>query len=289
MMVSSPGHPGRSNEDFVGAVPGAVVLLDGAGIVGSEAICHHGVAWYSHTLGATLLDRLSRHASIDLAGALADSIDQVANRHRGTCDIANPSSPQSTVAIVRVDGDRAEHLVLADSFVVLDSPGAEPQVVTDVREVNVRRECTSQLRGLPYDSPEHVRATESAIEALRARRNQPGGYWIAKDDPQAAVQAVTGCVTLDGLAGIALLSNGASRAATTYGLANWHNVLKLMRTNGPAEILRQVRAAELAVHGTESIPELSQPDDATAAYWELEGSERGRDPSGQFQNGSAVP
>lgn len=47
MMASNPGHVGQPNEDFVGAVPGAVVLLDGAGIPGTDSICRHGVAWYS--------------------------------------------------------------------------------------------------------------------------------------------------------------------------------------------------------------------------------------------------
>ena len=53
-MATSPSHVGRPNEDFIGAAPGIVVLLDGAGIPGTEEICRHGVAWYSHTLGTTL-------------------------------------------------------------------------------------------------------------------------------------------------------------------------------------------------------------------------------------------
>lgn len=58
MMATSAGHAGRSNEDFVGAVPAAAVLLDGAGIPGAESICHHGVAWYTHRLGGALLGLL---------------------------------------------------------------------------------------------------------------------------------------------------------------------------------------------------------------------------------------
>lgn len=218
VMASTPGHIGRPNEDFVGAVPGAVVLLDGAGIPGTETICQHGVAWYSHTLGAMILQRLSRDAGMDPAAALADSIEQVAGFHSHTCDIANPSSPLSTVAIIRFREDRADYLVLADAFVVLDSPGSV-QVVTDSREISVRSECTSVLRGLSPGTPEHTRAQLSARDALRARRNQPGGYWIAKDDPHAATQAVSGSVPDGRLHGAALLSNGASRVVDPYRLA----------------------------------------------------------------------
>ncbi|MPZ95583.1 MAG: hypothetical protein GEU96_11910 [Propionibacteriales bacterium] len=266
VLASSPGHVGQPNEDFVGAVPGAVVLLDGAGIPGTDSICRHGVAWYSHTLGATLLGRLSREPGTDLVAALADSIGQVSGQHRHTCDIANPSSPQSTVAIIRFDEDRVDFLVLADVFVVLDSSESGPQVVTDSREVSVRSECSSVLRGLPTGTPEYERVKLSVIDALRARRNQSGGYWIAKDDPLAAIQAVTGSVPLGQLNGAALLSNGASRVVDPYHLVEWPAVLDLMRTKGPDEILRRVRVAETEATG--SIPDIRLPDDATVAYCE---------------------
>ena len=205
-MATSPGH-GRPNEDFVGAVPGAVVLLDGAGIPGTEAICRHGVAWYSHTLGGSLLGWLSRAPGTDLVACLAEAISHVADLHRDTCDLANPSSPQATVAITRLHAGRLDHLVLADAFVVLDSVSG-PQVVTDPREVDVRNECVSALRGLSPDSPEYERALPAVIGAIRDRRNEHDGYWIAKDDPHAASEAVTGSTPLASLAGAAVLSNG---------------------------------------------------------------------------------
>lgn len=78
-MVTSAGAPGRTNEDFVGAVPGAVVLLDGAGIPDTESICHHGVAWYTHRLGGYVLGRLSCSPARSLVSALGDAIDQLAS------------------------------------------------------------------------------------------------------------------------------------------------------------------------------------------------------------------
>jgi hypothetical protein len=49
-MATGAGRAGQPNEDFAGAVPGAV-LLDGAGIPATESICSRGVAWYTHRLG----------------------------------------------------------------------------------------------------------------------------------------------------------------------------------------------------------------------------------------------
>lgn len=259
-MASSPGHAGRPNEDFVGAVPGAVVLLDGAGIPGTGSICRHGVVWYAHTLGATILGRLSRDPGTDLAAALADSIEYVAGQHRHTCDLSDPSSPQATVAIVRLGSEHLDYMLLADTFVVVDSSESGPQVLTDPREVDVRNECTAALQGLAPGTPEYERELPSVIDAFRARRNQPGGYWIAKDDPLAATEAVTGSVPLERLDGVALLSNGASRIVDPYRLAEWPAVLDLIHTKGPDEILRQVREAEREAN--------REPDDATVAYCE---------------------
>lgn len=264
-LATSSGHPGRRNEDFVGAVPGAVVLLDGAGIPGTESICRHGVAWYAHTLGSTLLGRLSHHPEADLVETLADAIDHVAGLHRHSCDLADPSSPQATVAIVRYGEARVDHLVLADVFVVLDEAGAGPEVVTDPREVDLRAWSTVPLRGLLPGTPAYERALPAVVQSLRLRRNQPGGYWIAKDDPAAAAEAVVGSVDLRDLRGVAVLSNGAARAVDPYSLATWPELLTVLRTHGPEEALRRLRAAE-----TEPLRGGATPDDASVAFCETE-------------------
>jgi len=262
-MATSAGSAGQPNQDFVGAVPGAVVLLDGAGIPGTESICSHGVAWYTHRLGGALLGRLSREDGRDLAGILATAIDEIADDHRGTCDITHPSSPQATVLIVRTHQGRLDHLLLADSFLVLADVGGDPEVITDEREVTARRLCTAPLSGVPMGTPEYDRVRDSCIEAIWARRNQPGGYWIAKDDPHAAAEAVTGSRSLQDLASATLLSNGAGRIVSPYGLTDWPGVLQLLGSGGPADVIRRVRRAET---GRSADPDAPVPDDATVAH-----------------------
>jgi hypothetical protein len=259
-LATSAGKAGRPNEDFVGAVPGAAVLLDGAGIPGTESICSHGVAWYTHRLGGALLGRLSRDDGQDLAAILGAAIGEIAADHRATCDITDPGSPQATVAIVRAYRGRLDYLLLADSFLVLDQIRGGPQVVTDEREVTARRICSAPLHGVPAGTPEYDRIRASCVEAMRVRRNQPGGYWIAKDDPHAAREAVTGSRPLAELGSVALLSNGASRIVSPYGLTDWPGVLDLLGADGPAEIVRRVRQAEARA------ADAPVPDDATVAH-----------------------
>ncbi|MEU4397556.1 hypothetical protein [Micromonospora orduensis] len=259
-LATSAGQVGRPNEDFVGAVPGAVVLLDGAGIPGAEALCSHGVVWYTRRLGGTLLGHLSRDDGRDLAAILATALGEVAAEHAHTCDIADPASPQATVALVRAHRGRLDHLVLADSFLVLDRARAGPLVITDEREVVARRHCAAPLEGVAPGTPEYDRVRASCVTALRARRNRPGGYWIAKDDPRAAREAVTGSSSLGDLNGVALVSNGASRIVDPYGLTDWPGVLELLRAGGPAGVIARVRQAEAQA------PDARVPDDATVAH-----------------------
>ena len=266
-VASSPATAGRLNEDFVGVAGDAIVLLDGAGIRGAESICRHGVFWYTRQLGGAILRRLSDGSDRTLTDIVAEAIDEVSGKHRHTCDIANPSSPQATVAALRIGGGRLDYLVLADCYLVMDRHGGEPQVLTDEREVAVRRAHATILDGVTKDSPEYSLALDSYIEALRTRRNQQGGYWIAKDDPRASFEALSGNLPTAGLRGAALLSNGASRFVDPYGLAGWPETLALLRSaDGPRQLIRRLRAAE--VDGPSGSPARSDnpPDDASAAY-----------------------
>jgi Protein phosphatase 2C len=267
-MATSAGKAGQPNEDFVGAVPGAAVLLDGAGIAGTESICSHGVAWYTRRLGSALLGSLSRDDGHDLAAILASALAEIAADHHITCDIANPSSPQATVLIVREHERRLDYLLLADSYLVLDQVRGVPQVITDEREVTTRRMCLAPLDGVARQTPQYGRIRDSCIEELRARRNQPGGYWIAKDDPHAAEEAVAGSRPLRDLDSVALLSNGASRIVSPYGVTDWPGVLELLSASGPAEIIRRVRYVEAC---SPEGPTASPADDATVAHWRLPG------------------
>ncbi|UWE10075.1 integrase [Actinacidiphila bryophytorum] len=253
-MASAAKQPGRRNEDFTGATPAAAVLVDGAGIPDSEHTCSHGVAWYADQLGGCLLGLLALAPDRDLTSLLAAAITQVTGLHRDTCAVTDPISPSATVAVLRIAGGVADYLVLGDCVALLDRVGAPPLAVRDLREVVVSGSYEPALRAAGQDTAERARV----LGELRSRRNRPGGFWVAKDDPRAADEAVTGSLPLSELAGAALLSNGASRIEDRFRLAGWPEVLALLAAHGPGEVIDRVRGAE-AVH---SVP----PDDATVAY-----------------------
>lgn len=253
-LVSAAASTGRLNEDFIGAVPTAAVLIDGAGIPGAEPICRHGVAWYAGRLGGYLLSLVSLRHRRSLPTLLAEAITQVTDDHRDTCDVADPISPSAAVTILRLSDGRAEHLVLGDAVLVLDRTGAAPLVVSDPRELIISRSYLPALEAAGAGSDEYARI----LRDLRANRNRPGGFWVAKDDPRAADEAITGSCPLSELSGAALLSNGASRITDRFGLADWSEVMAVLASSGPADIIDRVRQAELR-HAVSA-------DDASIAY-----------------------
>ena len=170
VTMATAARPGRANEDFVGGIPNAVVLVDGAGIPGGKATCRHGVAWYAARLGGALLSRLARAEGRDLRSVLADAIEQVTDEHSDRCDVTNPISPSAAVAIVRVADGVVDHLVLGDAVVLLDPTPGPPVVLEDRREVVISASYRSALE-------EAVSAEERdrVLGELRAPVPSPGG------------------------------------------------------------------------------------------------------------------
>ncbi|WBC05675.1 hypothetical protein [Micromonospora sp. WMMA1976] len=238
-MATDAGHPGRANEDFAGAVRCGMVLVDGAGgIAGAGEVCHHGIAWYATRLGGALLGALAQGRS--LRDVLAEGIERVTDAHRDTCDVAHPISPFAAVAMLRFSGDIVEHLVLGDAVAVVGRAAGDPVVAHDPREVVIARSFEERLKDVPEGGDEYRRL----LLDLRSRRNSPGGFWVAKDDPTVVAEAVTGECPAGEAGTAALLSNGASRLVDTFGLSDWAGLLRLLETDGPADVIRRVREAE---------------------------------------------
>ena len=265
-LATDPAKPDQPNEDFAAASPDALVLLDGAGTPpGSGSGCAHGVAWFTRTLGASLLARITGNDTA-LTGALGQAIDHVRSLHADTCDLDHPGSPSATVIALRIRDGRLSYLVLADSVLVLDRLGEGPQVITDDREAQVGRELRKPMDALPTNTPEHDDARRTYMEALRASRNRSGGFWVAAVDPAAAGQALTGSVPVDALASVAALSDGASRLADRFAVLSWPELLKLLGDSGPAGVIARTREAENADPDGQRWPRGKSHDDATAAY-----------------------
>jgi hypothetical protein len=234
--------PGVLNEDYVAAGPDWAVVLDGATApAGVDSGCVHDVAWLVHRLAAALSVRLAGEPGGSLSDVLAGAIKQVCAAHADTCDLANPDSPSSTVAMARWGRGRLECLVLADSPIAVRLRDGSVGVVEDDRIMQLPG-------GPPY-----------TLELVRAQRNRPGGFWVASTSQAAAYEAVTATFPEEEVDAVALLTDGVTRLIDRYR-RTWRDVMEELRTGGPDHVIDLVRAAERA----EPAGRGKAHDDATA-------------------------
>lgn len=250
IQVASSPSPARVdpsvNEDLVVTGPDFVVLLDGATApAGLDSGCRHTVSWLVGQLGGQLAVPLLARSTAPLADLLAGAIVAVGKQHVGTCDLTNRDSPSTTVSIVRGTATSLDYLVLADSPVLLRTTAQQVDVIVDTR-----------VDELP----------EYTFEAVRRLRNQPGGFWAASTEPQAAYEAISGSRDRADAELVAVLSDGASRYADRYG-HSWPELIEVLETEGPRRLIDRVRAADLAAPAGSFRGK--RHDDATAVLWQL--------------------
>ncbi|MGW8436671.1 protein phosphatase 2C domain-containing protein [Nocardiopsis sp. NPDC055551] len=243
LLATEAGTPDRPNEDFAAVTTTSAVLLDGVSAPRDEDNgCSHGVAWYTHRLGALLLAGME--SGLPMREALVEAITAVSTAHSGTCDLTVQETPSATVVAVRVHDDALEYLVLSDS-VLLSQADGRIRVVADTRLDDLR----------PRVGPG---------TAIRAWRNVPNGFWTAGADPRAAEEALTGTLPR---APFLAMTDGASRSVEVFGDLSWSGIFELAREQGPAALLKRVRSLEGADPSGLRFPRGKVRDDATALWW----------------------
>jgi hypothetical protein len=180
------------------------------------------------------------------------------------CDLSHPGTPAAAVAIVQANDDHIRYLVLGDITIVIEESDGL-RIITDdrVNATAIAERATADA--LPNGSPEKAEALVRMKHAEQAARNVPGGYWVAAADPAVVGHALTGEIETKTLRRLAVLSDGATRAVSTFKLYNWLDLLRELAATGPAELISQVRAAEDADSTGVWHPRNKIHDDATVA------------------------
>lgn len=260
--ASEAGDPKTPNEDWVLAHEGLVVVLDGA-TARTDTGCVHGVSWYASKLGSALTG-MATDRDTRLIDALAGAIERTAAQH-SKCNLSHPGTPSAAVAVVRVSHETVQYLVLGDVTVVVDTSDGI-QVVTDDRVSRTALAERAEADRHPFGSAEKQAALLRMKHAELAARNQPGGYWVAAENPAVAVHAIQGVFPLDQVRRVAVLTDGAARIVELFELLDWPGVLNVLDQGGPTELIRRVRAIEAADPACTRWARNKRSDDATAAY-----------------------
>lgn len=254
---------GRTNQDAVIVSDRAVAVLDGATSWLPQAPDRDG-GWYSRRLAALLLPTLDTDRP--LVDLLGDAIAQMAD----TYGLTAGHGPESTVTVSRWDADSVELLVLGDSPAVVELVDEQPAYLLDDRLQRVGADARAAYR-------EHLRAghgygpdlNELLAQLQRdefAGQNDPGGYWIAASNPDAARHALTRSWPIAAIRSVTLLSDGAAAGVDEYRQpATWQEALTDLHRHGPARFIADVHTAEASDSDGRRWPRAKRHDDKTIA------------------------
>jgi hypothetical protein len=227
VLATEPGTPGWPNEDCAAVSPGTAVLLDGA------------------TTSPRGADTGCIHGVAWYARTLGSSLLGMIS--------GEPGAPLTDALAEAIGSVRARHERTCD----LASPATPAATVTAIRAT------PSGFEILALSDSSVVADFGAGRPPLVITDDHPP----ASASPDAARRARTETVAYAGLHGMALLSDGATRIADRFDLLSWPATMAVLREDGPAELIRQVRAAEATDPGCARWPRSKAHDDATIVYW----------------------
>lgn len=262
--LATDAAPGRPNEDFAIVTPHLAVVVDGAGV--PLRGCRHGVAWYAQQLATQTVAALAGSPSRPLTEGLAQGIRGVAELHKDTCDLTDPSTPCAAIGILRVGTDFVDTLALSDCAVVVETAEG-PKITCDLAIEQHSAPEPVALAGLQFDTPEHRAALARLVESQTRTRNREDGWWVAASDPDAAYQAMTRSYPTSTVRRMAAFSDGATRPVDQMSLYEWPAYLDLLDKLGPADLIALVRRIESEDPAGARFPRTKRHDDATVVQY----------------------
>lgn len=264
---------GAVNEDLVHVGDTVAWVLDGAtGLLDERLFEPMGsdAAFFVRLIDEELrrradapapLARLVEAALAAVSERLSPSLELVADRAR---------IPTAAIAVARLADSRLDLFLLGDCRIVVYHPQGLLIDLLDWRHrtvdaVALRR--MSELRDQGMGFAESRAAIQDLLVAHRRSTNQPGGYWILGNDPEAARHGIS--LTLENPPDdlrILLMTDGFF-SLLEYGLfPSPQHLVDFIEENGLNPALELLRSAEAADPDCRLHPRFKPRDDATAAF-----------------------
>jgi serine/threonine protein phosphatase PrpC len=271
-VEDSGSEPGTVyNDDCWGSVAGAVWILDGATGLSKKRLlpsASSDAQWFVRAV-----DQELRNADWSAATEilLRSAMQQV---YRKFCDESRGSSEQalwpfSSFALVRVLGSSIEFVNLGDCRILWTSSDAKAvksfgwSRVTEL-DGNVVQEINRLHREGTTDNEVVWQTISPIIQANRALKNQPGGYWILDVAGEGLGHLQRMELRPSEVDRVLLCTDGYYRLVDTYRTRSEETLLKDSMELGIAGTIRSIREIELADDRCLSFPRIKPSDDATA-------------------------
>ena len=252
----SAGH--RPSEDRIFVTPNAVIVLDGA--TQSFALERDG-AWIAQELGQRLADGLEADPAQPLSPLLEACLSDLVD----TYQLVPGEAPSATVAMVRLNGDVVDVLVLCDSPVVVLYADGTVHEIRDDRLADTVASIGRPAGLADMTDPRWITAATS-FEQLR---NHPDGFWCASATPEAARHAIEWHHPAAEIDTILAMTDGASAGVDEYGIPpTWHEAIQLAAAD-PAGLLALVHNTEASDPDATRWPRTKCHDDKAIAVASL--------------------
>lgn len=198
----------HENQDAAGHVGSWFWVIDGA--TNPDGPSEIGAGDFAQGLSAALETVVQGSAGQDLRRVLAAAIS--------ASELAE-SGHSATVALGRTVRGGTEVLVLGDCTVIGLSSVRKRYQLSDTRLSGVAvPERSAWARAVTGGAdPDDIRRLRvELVSAERARRNRPGGYWVAAAEPEAAWQGKS--MTVPAGVPVALMTDGVPEVLERLGL-----------------------------------------------------------------------
>jgi Protein phosphatase 2C len=276
------------NDDAFGAAPGRLWVLDGATGVADTRLTRGAsdASWLAHATAALLA---SAHWDGFASEALLAGLEQFVRAAfeceaawAGAAPAGTAEMPSTCLGLVQLRPEHVEVACVGDVSVVVQAPGAPPQVFSDnaaapfsQRTLQAWRQARAAGAQQAIAPGEVLEAVRPVIRENRKAMNQPGGYRVIHPLlPWARGVTVHRIARLAGTR-VLLASDGLWRLVDLFGTHTPQSLLDAAAAEGIDALIAQVRRLEAADAHCEHAPRVKASDDATGLLASLLPSEGG--------------
>lgn len=264
------------NEDALYTTDNVLVVCDGATGVFGHHITNSGTdaAWLAHRCADVyghLLANMTRSMSslcTDAATLIGDEFSAYIKE-----EIPMDAYPSCGVCALRINGDKVEYYSLGDLSILIKHTSGQVQRIHDASIPNFDRPAINKMIELAKKNGKHVSEQGPHIRHLlqqtRQKRSKEDGYAIFDPLGISASWGLCGSFVADKISSVALFSDGADIVDTYKMCSSYDNYMIRLKTDGPTQILQELRLLENSDPYFNKYPRFKLSDDASVIFAEL--------------------
>jgi Protein phosphatase 2C len=283
IVEDSGSNPGSEhNDDCWGATGPAVWILDGATGLGKERLLRTAetdAQWFVKAVDSELRAADWTQPTEALLRSVMRNV--AARFHDEAVGLVDQAAlwPFASFAMVRMLADQIEFINLGDCRILWKMMGFdEVSAFGWSRVTRLDHEVVAEITKLHLagqtDNEVVRRAIGPKIQANRAKKNRPGGYWILDVPGEGLPYLQTMRLEAATVQCVLLCTDGYYRAVDTYQLQTDQSLVEQSAKIGIGQMVQMIRTSERSDERCLKFPRIKPSDDATCVLLSVGGNTR---------------